>query len=107
MADDSTSANVGIKTAVDMDAGLPHPEDFKGDPKNLMVTWKNRRQMAWWSLFSINALLLVCLFGLPTEKVVALQDVITTALWVFTSVVASYLGFTSLPFWGFSRGGSK
>lgn len=107
MADEpaTTAAPETKKCEVDMDAGLPHPEQFGGDPRNLMVTWNNRRQMAWWSMFSINILVAVSLFVLPTDKALALQDIITTAMWVFLSVVAAYLGFTSLPFWGFGKGG--
>lgn len=88
---------------VDMDAGMPHQDDLK--EQNLVVTWSNRRQMAWTALFSIDALIVAVLFFIPQDKVVAFHDIITSSLWVFFSIIGSYFGFTSMPFWGYANRG--
>lgn len=105
MADEVVVNQTSIKA--DLDSGIPHPEEYGRDPKNMIVTWTNRRKMAWLALWANNILIGLALFVIPEQKIDTLQDIITTFMWVNLSIVAAYLGFTSLPFWGFAKGGNK
>lgn len=67
-----------------------------------LVTWKNRRRMAWVCLITMISFVSVLVFdmGIGPERVESLEPIITTFLYVLGGVIVAYMGFTSLPFFG-------
>lgn len=58
--------------------------------------WKHRRRMAYIALFSILAATYVCLFRIPTEKLKALEVIITWFYVTMGSIIGAYVGFATL-----------
>ena len=58
--------------------------------------WKNRRQMAWTSLWSMNIFTILILFFVSESRLIILVDVITWFYFAMTSVIGAYMGFTTL-----------
>lgn len=86
----------------DMDQGAasnPTATIDAGEPANIIVTWNNRRKMAWVSLISIILIALAVLFLVPADELVPLENIIVAIVYSFLGVIAAYMGFTSLPFW--------
>lgn len=58
--------------------------------------WKNRRRMAYISLFSILIVTYVLLYDLPIEKISKLENVITWFYITMGSIIGAYVGFSTL-----------
>lgn len=70
------------------------------DPYLNKSKWKNRRQMAWLSLFAligqVIALLLIITFtDVPVEKMKVLIEMLSWPSLAFASVIGAYMGFTT------------
>ena len=89
-----------------MDDGPPPPaaKINQADPPRPIITWKNRRRMAWLSLCTMVVFVsLLTLDWIPVERVTTLEPIITTFLYVLGGVIVAYMGFTSMPFIGKGR----
>lgn len=58
-------------------------------------TWRNRRRMAYFSLFSIMLVTYWALFVVPESRLKILGEVITWFYFVMASVVGGYVGFSA------------
>jgi len=70
------------------------------DPYLNKSKWKNRRQMAWVSLFAligqmIASLALIALTDTPIEKLKVLIEMMSWPALAFASVIGAYMGFTT------------
>jgi len=58
--------------------------------------WKNRRKMAWISLFCMIFLTLILLFApIPDNRLKIITEPIIWSYFAFTSVIGAYMGFTA------------
>jgi len=60
------------------------------------LKWKNRRQMAWFSLHSMIVFTILILFFVPESRLEILADVIVWFYFAMTSIIGAYMGFTTL-----------
>jgi len=89
---------------IDMDDGPPIPIIQPGKPPRPIITWKNRRRMAWVCLLSMIAFIsALSLDWIPIDRIDTLEPIITTFLYVLGGVIVAYMGFTSIPFIGKGR----
>jgi hypothetical protein len=65
------------------------------DRINSAKRWKNRRRMAWISLFAILIVTYYMMFKIEVERITALEQVITWFYTVMGSIIASYVGFAT------------
>lgn len=65
------------------------------DPVVRIDRWKNRRRMAWVALIAIILLTVSC-FGLPIERIKALEMIITWFMTAMTTIVATYMGASTV-----------
>lgn len=64
--------------------------------KLLNEKWKNRRRMAWVSLYSILIVTILALYSVPMERLVVLEQIITWFYFVLGSIIGAYVGFSTL-----------
>lgn len=83
------------RKVVDLDNGIPNP-----DTNNVLITWTNRRWMAWISIAINIMLVMLVLFVIPLNVLEKLESILTTIMWVNVAIIVSYMAFSSLPFWG-------
>lgn len=58
--------------------------------------WKNRRRMAWFSLYALIAIIFLFFFAPVTdERLKIIADPIAMMAFVFGGVIAAYMGFTT------------
>lgn len=78
-----------------------------------VVRWTNRRRMAWRAFYSLLIATFIYWFGLPlwfqwwALPTAWLEVIGESFFWFATTmaaVIISYMGFTTLPFWGKARG---
>jgi hypothetical protein len=71
--------------------------DTKIDESSVEIsdTWRNRRRMAYFSLFSIMLVTYWALFVVPESRLKILGEVITWFYFVMASVVGGYVGFSA------------
>lgn len=58
-------------------------------------TWRNRRRMAYFSLFSIVIVTYWALFVVPEDRLKILEEIITWFFFIMGSVVGAYMGFSA------------
>ena len=63
--------------------------------KDLSDRWKNRRRMAWLSIYSMISITLICLFFVPPERVETVKDIVIWVNMSFTSIIGFYMGATA------------
>lgn len=67
--------------------------------KNIRIdqtdTWRNRRRMAYFSLFSIVIVTYWALFVVPENRLKVLEEIITWFFFIMGSVVGAYMGFSA------------
>ena len=97
--------------SIDMDEGfygttagghLKKPKETSPRP---LITWKNRRRMAWLSIITCLLLGTYLMTLAPVEKLEHLANIYYYYCLFCGMVVASYMGFTSLPLMGWGKGG--
>lgn len=72
-------------------------ENEKNNPQNNdQRRWKNRRRMAYISLYSILIVTYLILFIVPMDRLNQLDEIITWFYLVMGSVVGAYVGFSTL-----------
>ena len=64
------------------------------------VRWKNRRRMAWISLFALIAqialsLIVIVATDIPVERIKVLAEMMSWPSLAFASVIGAYMGFTT------------
>lgn len=103
--------DIGVDYSLDMDMGLkewPTGNIATGESPRPIITWKNRRRMAWLCLVTMIVFVSVLAFtDLDNERIKVLEPIINTFLYVLGGVIVAYMGFTSLPFWGWGGGKGK
>lgn len=67
------------------------------DPQTSMLLdkWKNRRRMAWVSLYSIIVVTIMAFYCVPIEKLKVLESVITWFYTIQGGIVGSYIGLAT------------
>jgi len=59
--------------------------------------WKNRRRMAWISIFCLISTILLLFFApIPDSRLTIIADPISMMAFVFGGIVGAYMGFTSM-----------
>lgn len=58
--------------------------------------WKHRRRMAYIALFSILVVTYLCMFKIDSQKIKALEVIITWFYVTMGSVIGAYVGFATL-----------
>jgi hypothetical protein len=72
-------------------------EQETNNPQNTdQRRWKNRRRMAYISLYSILIVTYLILFIVPMDRLNQLDEIITWFYLVMGSVVGAYVGFSTL-----------
>jgi len=71
-----------------------------GNGEVTKVRWKNRRRMAWISLFALIGQLAVSLFvvvstDVPVDRIKVLAEMMSWPSLAFASVIGAYMGFTT------------
>lgn len=74
--------------------GIISPEEL--DLQISSKRWKNRRRMAWLSLFSILVVTYYMLFKIEESRIEVLDSVVTWFYTVMGSIVGAYVGFSTL-----------
>lgn len=81
---------------------------INGDIKNSPLTnkekakvqknrWKNRRRMAWISIFCLVSIILLFFFApINNERLAIIADPISMMGWVFGAIISAYMGFTTI-----------
>jgi RsiW-degrading membrane proteinase PrsW (M82 family) len=82
-------------THIDLDEALPLS---KVDENTAVITWTNRRRMAWLSLIAMILTLMLCIFYIPLERLDKLNVLVGDFFWCMFAVIAVYMGSTSIPF---------
>lgn len=88
---------------IDMDQGIPYSQINTGESPVPVLTWTNRRRMAWGAFFTIIAITASSIFLIPTNRLESLNEIIITVIYAMVMVIAAYMGFTTLPFLGKGR----
>jgi hypothetical protein len=70
-------------------------------------TWRNRRRMAYFSLFSIILVTYWVLFSVPESRLKLLDEVITWFYFVMGSIIGAYMGFSAFEKKWNKSGGTK
>lgn len=75
-------------------------ENGNGDPGMMKVRWKNRRRMAWISLFALVgqvaiSLAIVIATDVPVERIKVLVELMSWPSLAFASIIGAYMGFTT------------
>lgn len=83
-------------------------DDMNGDIKSSSLSdkkkiewqtrrWKNRRRMAWISLYVLIAMVLMFFFApIPDSRLKIIADPVSMVAFVFGGVIGAYMGFTSM-----------
>ena len=59
--------------------------------------WKNRRRMAWISVYSLIATILLLFFApVDVERLKIIADPIAMISFVFGGIIGAYMGFTAM-----------
>jgi hypothetical protein len=59
--------------------------------------WKNRRRMAWSSVFALLAIILLFFFApIPESRLAIIVEPISMMAFVFGGVIGAYMGFTTI-----------
>ncbi len=59
--------------------------------------WKNRRRMAWFSVYSLIAIILLFFFApIPESRLAIIVEPISMMGFVFGGIVGAYMGFTTI-----------
>ena len=58
--------------------------------------WKNRRRMAYISLFFLIFVAFLAIFVVPVERLKVLEEIITWFFFIMGSVIGAYVGFSTL-----------
>lgn len=60
------------------------------------LRWKNRRKMAWFSLYSLISIVLMFFFvPISDSRLAIIAEPISMMAFVFGGVIGAYMGFTS------------
>ena len=83
-----------IKMNGDIEESLLSTEDKIKLQKN---RWKNRRRMAWCSVFSLIAIILLFFFApIAESRLAIIAEPVSMMAWVFCCIISSYIGFTTI-----------
>lgn len=90
---------------IDMDEGVYdlNAKIDTGKSPVPIVTWTNRRRMAWISLITFLVVGVYLIGFASQERVAAVETVYYYLVLGCGTVIAAYVGFTSLPFIGKSK----
>lgn len=77
------------------DFDTPEENNKDNDRLDHTDTWRNRRRMAYFSLFSIVLVTYWSLFIIPESRLRILGEVITWFFFIMGSVVGAYMGFSA------------
>jgi len=93
-------SNSPIRMGVTQEISGEIKGEVTDDPYLNKTKWKNRRQMAWVSLFAligqvIASLIVVVLTDIPIEKMKILGEMMFGPALAFASVIGAYMGFTT------------
>jgi len=73
------------------------------DEKNIAwqtIRWKNRRRMAWCSVWALLSIILLFFFApISDTRLSIIVEPISLMAFVFGGVIASYMGFTAMEKW--------
>jgi len=59
--------------------------------------WKNRRRMAWCSVFSLICTILLFFFApIPDSRLAIIVEPISMMAFVFGGIIGAYMGFTTI-----------
>ena len=59
--------------------------------------WKNRRRMAWFSVYALIAIILLFFFApIDNERLKIIADPIAMVSFVFGGIIGAYMGFTTM-----------
>jgi uncharacterized membrane protein YhaH (DUF805 family) len=59
--------------------------------------WKNRRRMAWFSVYALIAIILLFFFApISDSRLAIIADPISMMAFVFGGIVGAYMGFTTM-----------
>lgn len=88
---------VALGGATEFEEDVEDKKDKKIDESSVenSDTWRNRRRMAYFSLFSIMLVTYWALFVVPESRLKILGEVITWFYFVMASVVGGYVGFSA------------
>jgi hypothetical protein len=79
-----------------LDTNKSFDEQLSQHSKIASLRWKNRRRMAWLSLFAILFVTFLCLFVIPIARIKELDSIITFFYLTMSGIVMGYLGFATL-----------
>ena len=91
-----------------MEEEIEKSNGLNGDIRNSPLTneekakvqqnrWKNRRRMAWISMFCLVLLILLFFFApIDNGRLAIIADPISMMGWVFGAVISAYMGFTTI-----------
>lgn len=75
---------------------LTHEQQIKWQTNR----WKNRRRMAWVSVWSLVSIILLFFFApIDPERLKVIADPISMMAWVFGGIIGAYMGFTTMEKW--------
>jgi len=61
------------------------------------LRWKNRRRMAWFSVFALIGIILLFFFApIPETRLNIIAEPISMMAFVFGGIVGAYMGFTTI-----------
>jgi hypothetical protein len=61
------------------------------------LRWKNRRRMAWFSVYSLIAIILLLFFApIDVERLKVIADPVAMISFVFGGIIGAYMGFTTI-----------
>ena len=89
----------------DMDVGVygdtpPSSKIATGQSPTPIITWTNRRRMAWISLITFLVVGVYLIVFAPHDRLEAVETVYYYLVLGCGMVIAAYVGFTSLPYIG-------
>lgn len=92
---------------LDLDPSIDTKEEIEEYALTQTDAWKNRRRMAYFSLYSIVIVTYWALFLVPESRLKILEEVITWFYFIMGSIVGAYVGFSTLDKKWSNKGGGK
>lgn len=66
-------------------------------PGQINITWTTRRNMSIVSLACMILTVICFMFIVPESRIDKLEPIVSNALWAWFSIIAVYMGSTTLP----------
>lgn len=87
-------------TDLDLDQGVPADTD----PKKYNIVFNTRRKIVVACLVAMFIVVGACVFGIvPVERAEKLSNLIENFLYVMGAIIAAYMGFSMMPWFGRGR----